>query len=587
MGVGLRGFLMAIACAAGAAEAVAPKPLGELTRFWRYRPVVDRWLVNRLGFATVPAYLSDPALSFPYRCRPAAEEIPFADHVTVVRLLGGWSPAWKNGERTAETPIEAYDLAYRDAEGAIRYRWHLLGPRLDPYAEAGYGLTIVLDNTPWCFPEEPDGRAMGQAAPPADFGEWGTFVQALCEQLVTRYGFEKANGWRFRMGTECQGTERFSGTQEQFHRLYDTSASAVRRVLPGAAFGPFNLAGEADEGNVRFYQLAAHRAGAWSPASDSAGPAFDFAPVSIYTAPSVHGGRLRTTDPEFKAGLKVAVWEGVAERFAQLGPFSREVHEFGILRNEFRVGGGEPGARGAAWTFHMMASLLKGGLDRMWHWTVMETVNVRERHKLLMGTGWLLSILEHAAGGDVYALEPEFETCAREGEMSPDLQAIAEFERPRSLETPGAQFVKSLAVVHPERTFLITSVYNEDRFVTRPLEIRLTPPADLLPETGPYRVRQTALTRRGSVYYRIRQDLQSAGRLTEEIAAVPGLLSRVKAMGGRAAWETVDEHWNRYETVIRDSLTLKPYGGTVERDRETVGFRFRAGTPSVTVLVVE
>ena len=53
---------------------------------------------GRARFTRVPDYLCDPALSFPYRRKPAPREIPFADHVTVVRLLGGWSKNWKHGE---------------------------------------------------------------------------------------------------------------------------------------------------------------------------------------------------------------------------------------------------------------------------------------------------------------------------------------------------------------------------------------------------------------------------------------------------------------------------------------------------------
>lgn len=123
-----------------------PVPIGQMTAFWRHRPVVDRWLKGRLGLQKIPDYLCDPSLSFPYRRKLQPEEIPFADHLTVVRLLGGWSPKWNTGE-AAQTPAKDCDLAYRGPDGKIRYRWELLGPRLDHYVQNGYELTIVLDKT--------------------------------------------------------------------------------------------------------------------------------------------------------------------------------------------------------------------------------------------------------------------------------------------------------------------------------------------------------------------------------------------------------------------------------------------------------
>lgn len=225
-------------------EVPAPRPIGTMTAFWRHRPVVDRWLVGGLGFTRVPDYLCDPALSFPYRRKPAPREIPFADHVTVVRLLGGWSKNWKHGEVDEGRPVDSCDLAYRNDDGEIHYRWYLLRPRLDPYVMTGYGLTLVLDNTPWCFRSKDGKGSYGNADPPTSYEEWGAFIEELCRQLVHLYGTETVSQWRFRMGTECQGKDRFTGSQEEFHKLYDHAAVAVKRVVPGARFGPFNLAGK-------------------------------------------------------------------------------------------------------------------------------------------------------------------------------------------------------------------------------------------------------------------------------------------------------------------------------------------------------
>ncbi len=567
----------------------APKPIGTMTAFWRHRPVLDRWLVGGLGFTRVPDYLCDPILSFPYRRKPAPREIPFVDHVTVVRLLGGWNTKWKHGELVAGHPVDAYDLAYRNDKGEIRYRWHLLRPRLDPYVKAGYGLTIVLDNTPWCFKSKEGKGSYGNADPPADFHEWGAFIEQLCRQLVRLYGSDTVNQWRFRMGTECQGTDRFTGTQEEFHKLYDHGADAVKRVLPGAKFGPFNLAGSPDGPNISFHALVEHCLDQPNHATGKVGTRLDFASVSVYTSPSLLRAILRTTDPQFKAQQKLDFWNGLGKKWPQLADISREVHEFGILGNEFKIGGGEPGARGAAWTFHVMMALREGGLDRLWSWGVIEPINLGSKHQLLNGTGWLFSILEYTVGGETHLLQPKIRPVEQDSAALPDdLRAIATFERPKKLARTGRLFVKSAAIVQKDRTFIITSAYHEDRFATGPVDVTVALPKKLPPVTSlTPRVRYTALTRAEAVHYRIRQDLAAAGLLGAEFASVPGLLSSVKAMGGRPAWEYADSNWSTYEAIVRKSLTLKPFEGRISSGSGNRRITFRMAPPAVLVLVLD
>ena len=582
---------VALALLTGMAHGAQPasvRPIGKMTAFWRHRPVVDRWLKGRLGFRRIPPYLCDTSLSFPYHKKPVPEEIPFCDHVTVVRLLGGWNPKWKHGEIAGGRPVESYDLAYRGKDGRIRYRWELLAPRLDHYVNNGYDITIVLDNTPWCFPKTPEARSMGQAAPPADFAEWGAFVEALCRRLVHLYGFDTVNRWRFRMGTECLGKERFAGSQRDYFRLYDYASAAVKRVLPNAKFGPFNLAGKPDRPTISYYALADHCVGGVNYATRRMGTPLDFAAVSIYTAPSVSRGILRTTNPTFKAQQKIDFWNGLSRRQPELANVSREVHEFGILGNEFNLGSGEPGARGAAWMFHVMMCLREGGLAGFWHWGVLETINVGAKHQLLRGSGWLLSILEHTVGGEVYVLAPRVTPLPQGAQpTSDDLRAIASYDRAVKLKRPGRAFYKSIAVVQKTRTFIITSAYAEDRFVTQPVEVTVSLPKKLAKLDGPPRVREVALARTNAVYYCIRRDLAAAGLLDEKFAAVPGLLSSVKAMGGRRAWKYVDEHWAKYEAAIKDSLTLRAFEGKLNSDTRHYYFTFRIAPPCVRVLVVK
>lgn len=567
-------FVLGIACAAGCGA----ESIGTLQRFWRYHPVLDRWMVSGAGLQEIPDWLCDPELSFPYRKKEFSKEIPFADHVTAVRVLGGWEPNWKNGEVRSGTPSVNYDLAYRDEAGNIRYRWPLLFARLDPYVDAGCGLTVVLDNTPACFCRNPSWKSMGQAAPPDDLEEWGAFIEELCRQLVGYYGFDAVNSWRFRLGTECQGDERFDGTQEQFHQFYDATASAVRRVLPDAPFGPYNLAGSpnGENGTLSYMELAAYCVSNSLP--------LDFAAVSIYSAPSVLRGILRTTNPRFKAQQKVEFWDALAALDDSFKGCSREVQEFGIMENEFKVGYGEPGARGAAWYFDMMMTLLEGGMDRFWVWDVFDFIPHSRRDYLLNGVGWLLSVLEESAGGEVSILKPQ--VIAKSGAPLPAvLQEVEAFERDEPLLNPGRLFTPSLMVEQRDRMFLLTSMFHEDRFVCTPHTVTLEIP-DLWGGNIPA-VQQTMLARTNSVHWLVRQSIDRAGLLKPEFSAVPGQLGQVIRMGGHAARLHVGREWPKYERCMKDLLILKPFDGDVQRKDGRVQISFEAAPPSIMVIVIQ
>ena len=555
----------------------AAESIGTLDNFWRHRPVLDRWLLGGAGLEQIPEWLCDPSLSFPYMKKAQAKEVPFADHLTVVRLLGGWNPDWKNGEIRPGTQVSDYDLAYRDENGVIQYRWNLLAPRLDPYVNTGHGLTLVLDNTPACFADEAKFASYGPATPPDDLNEWSAFIEGLCRQLIATYGEDRVSTWRFRLGTECQGRERFDGTQAQFHAFYEATAKAVQRVLPDAAFGPFNLAGGYTGGpeQISYMGLADYCVENDLP--------LDFAAVSLYTSPSVSRGAIRTTDPRFKAQQKIDFWDALGEAHSELSDVPREVHELGILDNEFEIGYGEPGARGAAWHFDVMVSLLGNGLDRLWYWEVFDPIShAGRRDYLLDGFGWLLTVMEHAVGGEAFVLEPDVVPVQ---EVPVDLQELAAFEREESLAHPGRLFVQPLAVVHPDRIFLITSVYHEDRFVCTPQDITLTLPKEWVANAKG--VQQAALTRTNSTHWLLRKDLELAGLLDPKFAAVPGVLSPVMHMGGQAARMHVGKNWASYEKHMKDLLMLTPFEGSAERVGDEVKLTFRAAPPSVTVLVIE
>ena len=125
-----------------------PVPLGKLDAFWRYSAGLGPFHERGQGLNTVPDILLTG--SFPYRKRPFPQEALFADHLSLVRFLGGFSDGSDKGQ--PDPAVRERDLAWRDADGKIRYRMELVGPRLQPYLDNGYtDLTIGNLGTQYRF----------------------------------------------------------------------------------------------------------------------------------------------------------------------------------------------------------------------------------------------------------------------------------------------------------------------------------------------------------------------------------------------------------------------------------------------------
>ena len=541
-----------------ATQAAEPSPvaLGLLDRFWRYSAVLGPFLENGYALEVVPDYLRQG--DFPYPKRPFSQEVLFADHLSVVRLLGGYNDHSNDGP--GDAAVRARDLAWRDGDGKIRYRLELLRPRLQPWIDAGYtDLTLVLDNVPWCFPETPGIRASyGQGVPPRDPVEWGEFVGALCREVVAIMGQEAANRLRFRVGTENNGKERFDGTPEQYFRHYEASARAIKAVLPGAKVGPFNISGISEGG------VAKHNVNAYALAETAVarGLPYDWVSYSRYFRPG--------EDPAWHAQTCLAVWREFERRVPSLQGVSREIHEFGIAPwGEVAKGvfpSAEPGANGGALTCQMMWRLRAAGINRLWHWGMSERIRTKggELELLTGGPAWVLSVLEHMAGGDAYLIEPE-----------------------RSPKGEGPFL--AAASVRGDRTLLMISAYHPDiaEHARQIVEFRVA--GRLLPTGGRGEVRATWLTRQTSSYDEVRRDLAAAGLLAPDFIQRPDRLGNVKQMADdRKGSVVVAAQLPKYRQMWVDSLTLKPLDasvGTVRRDASGLTISAQLAPPMM--LVVE
>jgi xylan 1,4-beta-xylosidase len=135
--------------------------------------------------------------------------------------------------------------AYRErADGTAVYDWTITDrifdamrdARVRPIVELGF-MPEALSTHPTPYRHDfPKGELFtGWSYPPKDYAKWGALVQAYAAHLKARYG-TAVDGWLWEVWNEPD-IAYWHGTPDEYDRLYDVSAAAVRKVLPHAKIG--------------------------------------------------------------------------------------------------------------------------------------------------------------------------------------------------------------------------------------------------------------------------------------------------------------------------------------------------------------
>lgn len=116
--------------------------------------------------------------------------------------------------------------AVHDFSGVDRVYDLLLGEGLRPVVELSF--------MPHDLARDPADTVFSYGAhisPPHDWDRWGDLVRALVEHLISRYGRDEVvDRWSFEVWNEANLEVFWAGTPEEFWRLYDVTARAVKNV---------------------------------------------------------------------------------------------------------------------------------------------------------------------------------------------------------------------------------------------------------------------------------------------------------------------------------------------------------------------
>src|SRR6516165_6083753 len=131
--------------------------------------------------------------------------------------------------------------AYTESAGRAVHDFAGIDRVYDELMELGLRPVVELSFMPAALARDPDQTVFSYRAiisPPKDWDRWAALTRDLAAHLVQRYGRDEVvSWWAFEVWNEPNLEVFWSGTPEEYFRLYDVSARAIKSVDPGLRIG--------------------------------------------------------------------------------------------------------------------------------------------------------------------------------------------------------------------------------------------------------------------------------------------------------------------------------------------------------------
>ncbi|ROT28195.1 xylan 1,4-beta-xylosidase [Micromonospora sp. HM5-17] len=128
---------------------------------------------------------------------------------------------------------------YREVDGEPVYDFSGVDAVYDLVRDAGLRPVVEIGFMPAALARDPERTVFeyrGVISPPKDWDRWADLVRALVRHLLDRYG-DTVLGWDFEVWNEANLEVFWSGTRDEWLRLYDVTAQAVKDVDPRISVG--------------------------------------------------------------------------------------------------------------------------------------------------------------------------------------------------------------------------------------------------------------------------------------------------------------------------------------------------------------
>ncbi len=193
-----------------------------------------------------------------------------------------------------------------DGAGRPTYDWTVVDRILDtylasgavPFVEIGFMPRALSSRPdPYHAPWQPHGKSqdyyLGWTYPPKDYRKWSELVYQWVKHCARKYGEARAASWRWEVWNE-PNIEYWHGTPEEYDKLYDYAAAAVKRAIPRAPVGGPASTGPANAKAGQFLaQFLEHCSSGMNAATGERGAPLDFISYHAKGRPEVLNGHVR------------------------------------------------------------------------------------------------------------------------------------------------------------------------------------------------------------------------------------------------------------------------------------------------------
>ncbi len=206
------------------------------------------------------------------------------------------------GDGTAALKWGSTNAYTEDAQGKPVYDWTIVDRILDTYVQAHARPFVEIGFMPKALSTNPDPYEVewpkkdggkGWSYPPKDYGKWAELVRQWVLHEVARYGKAEVETWSWELWNEPD-ISYWRGTPEEYNKLYDYTADAVKRALPGTHVGGPGTTGPGSAKAAAFLkQFLEHCARGTNAVTGKTGTPLDFITYHAKGSPKIVDGHVQ------------------------------------------------------------------------------------------------------------------------------------------------------------------------------------------------------------------------------------------------------------------------------------------------------
>lgn len=207
------------------------------------------------------------------------------------------------GDGTAAMKWGSTNVYTEDEQGNPVYDWTIMDRIFDTWIERGIKPLVEMGFMPEALSSKPQPYRhfwkpgdsyndvyTGWRYPPNDYDKWAELIYRWVIHSVERYGQQEVESWYWELWNEPD-IKYWGGTFEEYCKLYDYSADAVKRALPTARVGGPHVTSPGYSGPARFLKaFLIHCESGTNYATGNTGAPLDFIAFHAKGAPRFTDG---------------------------------------------------------------------------------------------------------------------------------------------------------------------------------------------------------------------------------------------------------------------------------------------------------